>query len=260
MQEEDKREVKAKDVVKDLRLGLSDAELMEKYRLTSRGLLSLFKKLLDADAIKPEEIYGRSSSFDETVSLEIPVPKPRPKPWIPSPRRRVKAKDIVSDLRAGMPDSKLTEKYKLSSKALQSLFEKLIEADAISRREVENRSASYDETVAIESLRAIPRNYLAFPIPVYRVDDLGAKGHIHDITELGAQIWGLDVAVDDLVAFLVQADEFADIYPFVFEARCIWVKTEGERGDPMAGFEIIDISRGSLAELRKLIQSLTFSD
>jgi hypothetical protein len=62
-----KRKITAKDIVADLRSGLTDPELMTKYRLTSRGLQSVFRKLLSAQLITWDEVYGRSGQGDDTV-------------------------------------------------------------------------------------------------------------------------------------------------------------------------------------------------
>ena len=44
-----KKRIRAKDVANDITSGLSDTQLMEKYQLTSRGLQSVFQKLLQAN-------------------------------------------------------------------------------------------------------------------------------------------------------------------------------------------------------------------
>ncbi len=58
----EKKEVSAKSVWIDLKAGLSDNALMEKYKLSSRGLLSLFNKIMEAGFIKEYELeQGRPS-------------------------------------------------------------------------------------------------------------------------------------------------------------------------------------------------------
>ncbi|MFH1115791.1 MAG: hypothetical protein V1792_17925 [Pseudomonadota bacterium] len=65
----EKRIIKAKDIVNDIRAGLSDHELMGKYKLSIRGLESIFKKLEESGTVKRSELYGRIPSFDDTVNL-----------------------------------------------------------------------------------------------------------------------------------------------------------------------------------------------
>ena len=61
--------VDALSAVQDIRFGMSDAELMRKYRLTTRGLQSLFKKLLDTGCIEQFEFDQRFAMLEGTVDL-----------------------------------------------------------------------------------------------------------------------------------------------------------------------------------------------
>ncbi|MFZ5865183.1 MAG: DUF4388 domain-containing protein [Thermodesulfobacteriota bacterium] len=65
----DKREVKAKEVVADIRAGIDDVGLMNKYKLTPRGLDSLFGKLLTAGLISRRDWTARKARMEETVEL-----------------------------------------------------------------------------------------------------------------------------------------------------------------------------------------------
>ncbi len=40
-----KREIRAKEALQDIRHGMNDLELMEKYKITDKGLRSLFASL-----------------------------------------------------------------------------------------------------------------------------------------------------------------------------------------------------------------------
>ena len=66
----EKRQIKAKDIINDIRKGMTDSELMEKHRLSIKGLQSIFRKLEAIKAIKPSELYGRFPSFDDTVEVD----------------------------------------------------------------------------------------------------------------------------------------------------------------------------------------------
>ncbi len=63
----------AKDVVADIRNGVSDAELMGKYGLSETGLRNLFKKLLDKKSITPAEFEAWSIFSNDAVPLDIRV-------------------------------------------------------------------------------------------------------------------------------------------------------------------------------------------
>ncbi len=63
----EKKEVSAKSVWVDLKAGLSDNALMEKYKLSPRGLLSLFNKIMDAGFIKEYELEQGKPSLKRKV-------------------------------------------------------------------------------------------------------------------------------------------------------------------------------------------------
>lgn len=66
-----KREIKAREVLKDIRHGMNDLELMEKYRITDKGIRSLFKKLVAVGLLSPDEIDRRDATFVSTVTLDL---------------------------------------------------------------------------------------------------------------------------------------------------------------------------------------------
>jgi len=77
-----------------------------------------------------------------------------------------------------------------------------------------------------------------------------------DISETGLQISGIPTRFGDTKEFLVQADYFADVLPFVIEARCQWA-SKAESGRLFSGFEITSISKQAFEELKKLTRALT---
>jgi two-component system, cell cycle sensor histidine kinase and response regulator CckA len=64
------KKIKAGDIAKDLRSGLSDAELMTKYQLSIKGLLNLYKSALDARIIVASELQSRFASCESLIALE----------------------------------------------------------------------------------------------------------------------------------------------------------------------------------------------
>ncbi len=57
-------------------------------------------------------------------------------------KRKLSAKEVLADIRAGMYDEQLMQKYKLSTASLQSLFGKLLKAGLITRSELDQRAKS----------------------------------------------------------------------------------------------------------------------
>lgn len=88
-----KRTVEAKAVISDIKAGLTDAELMKKYKLSARGLNSAFTKLVKLKCITQEEVDARQSgdpaiappTFEDTVSIDEKRSLPRYRPRQPIP-------------------------------------------------------------------------------------------------------------------------------------------------------------------------------
>jgi outer membrane protein assembly factor BamB len=66
-----KRKINAKQAVRDIRLGLSDSEMMEKYELSSRGLQSLFEKLINEGLVDLPDIEDRTPLHSRTVVVDL---------------------------------------------------------------------------------------------------------------------------------------------------------------------------------------------
>ncbi len=63
-----KRKIKAKPFVGDLRNGMGDRELMEKYTLSESQLHKVFQKLVDAGTIDEMELFMRTSLSDSIIT------------------------------------------------------------------------------------------------------------------------------------------------------------------------------------------------
>lgn len=57
-------------LVRDIRSGMSDSDLMKKYALSSDGLRRIFHLLIEADSVRVEELYGTLPSVHDTVFVE----------------------------------------------------------------------------------------------------------------------------------------------------------------------------------------------
>lgn len=167
---------------------------------------------------------------------------------------------VMGDLDHFKRNLDIMEKYQLSSKGLQSLFTKPIEAKAVRNGALNGRVPLGDDTVGLDQPRAIPRNYLCVKLPVYASDNLSDEGHVNDITEKGLQVVGISATVGESKTLVLQPSGFDDIQPFAFDALCRWVMPGAALAQSLAGFEITDISEGALGNLRKLIRALTICD
>ncbi|MBI5572221.1 MAG: hypothetical protein HY914_19925 [Desulfomonile tiedjei] len=150
-----KPKIDAKEALEYLRAGLDDYALMQIYNLSAKGLQSLFQKLVSAGAISQAELDQRMPSFVGTAVFaedEGEQGRQGPEPILDQPplkgaRPLLDAREVLIDIKAGMGDADLMEKYRLSSKGLQSLFDKLVEAGAIREADLDQRMDAFDATV-----------------------------------------------------------------------------------------------------------------
>ncbi|MFH1115861.1 MAG: zinc ribbon domain-containing protein [Pseudomonadota bacterium] len=62
-----KRTISAKEILKDMRAGLNDSSLMEKYQLSEKSLKAAFKKLVETGAVKQADLDCRWSAHKRTM-------------------------------------------------------------------------------------------------------------------------------------------------------------------------------------------------
>jgi hypothetical protein len=67
----EKRKVRAKDVLKDIKVGADDATLMTRHNLSAQALQSVFRKLVAAGMITQAELDDRVPLTDRTVDIGL---------------------------------------------------------------------------------------------------------------------------------------------------------------------------------------------
>jgi DNA-binding Lrp family transcriptional regulator len=192
-----KRTISAKEFAADVRSGMEDEELANKYQLSPEWIPMMLAKLVDSGVLTQAEVDRRTppidyaefvdtSSFDEleatgdyqefekTIALgeldgiddmdwekaeavegedslqtmdEVEpskAPKLARKTGLPS-------REIVSDVRSGLQDSELMEKYSVSEKTLGQVFTKLLDAGLLTTAELDARKEIPDESLLIET-------------------------------------------------------------------------------------------------------------
>lgn len=228
------RDIKPKQAVEDIRAGLDDQALMEKYKLSEKGLQNLFDELAYLGFITQDE------------HREVKPPK-----------RKISAGEFVDDVRGGMSQAAIMEKYVLSSKGLVSAYRKLVDVGILQPDEVPGQDPDPPEREkeeSLEELREEVRCFLDFELPVIDVGAADTQGRVRDITVKGLGVIGIPAEVNELKTFMVYHEKFALIKPFLIEATCRWVKRESENGHYIAGFEITNTSEKDLQQLRKLVK------
>jgi len=177
------------------------------------------------------------------------------------PKRKIKAKEIVNDIRQGMSDSQLMEKHSLSSKGLQSVFGKLVEAQAITPQDLFNRTPGVsDDTADVTSLRLVPRDFVEVPLPICDADDPKNIGTITNVTEKGLGIRGIRVETGETKTLVFFSDRLFPVGPFALQAQCRWVKNGNGAGQIDSGFEITGISETGSQQLKKIVEWVALRD
>jgi hypothetical protein len=169
---------------------------------------------------------------------------------------QVRAGELVHHIRAGMSDGELMERYGLSQRGLQKLFEKLLEAKAISRRELYAKSALFRKRLDDFQTRTARRVELSVPLWIHEVES-AKRGLVRDISERGLRVAGIMACPEELKTFQLPVDMFLNFDPLLFTARCIWVETKGKlRKYWVGGYEIAQISENDRDGLRKFLSLL----
>ena len=213
-----KQKIIGKEIVKDIALGMTDAELTEKYNLSGGELRAVFSQLA-----KLRE-------------------------------RRIQM--LVDDLRSGMTHSELMKKYQLSTEGLASALKFLIKASAIGRDKLETFGLFSDGDRTVRDSRRTPRNNPIPVVTICEVGKPGTSYVVRDISEMGIGIAGIRAQIEERKFLAVVGDEFGEIAPFEFEAQCRWAKQIGPAGEICAGFRITRISEQDLLRLREFSQGV----
>src|SRR5271157_393721 len=230
------REIVLWEVLKFMRLGVDHATLKGKYNLSEEGLQDLYKQLAEA-------------GFLEWTGED----------FIVAAKRRIDTKELVTDIRSNLSDVELMEKYKLSSRGLQRVFSKLADSGAVMADDLSGRSISYDDSVTLKNVRGSIRALPILSIGIHERNIPHIMGRIRDLSEEGVGVRGLVAGVGELKSLVVVPDEFLEIDPFSFEAKCRWFRMGDSGKICNAGFEITDIEEGSLIQLQELLQLMTVS-
>lgn len=227
------REISAKEVLKDIRAGLNDARIMEKYGLSSKGLASLYQKMARAGLLE-KPVQSQSS------------------PLI----RKINAAKIAMEISSGMSDDELMKKYDLSPAGLRQVFDGLHSAGVVLPRGFGGRGPVTDEPVnqvPSESNRLSFRHKIDFILPIFEETDAERVGTVLDISHGGLGVRGLEARRGDTKTLVIPADEFFELERLRVVAVCRWASKDPSDGEPVAGFELIELSPRDVRNLRKLI-------
>ena len=78
------------------------------------------------------------------------------------PKRTIDAREVLKDIKSSMSDPDLMEKYSLSARGLQSLFQKLQSANLLSQQDLDDRTPLTERTVTLDVFRCPSCGYPQF--------------------------------------------------------------------------------------------------
>jgi hypothetical protein len=165
-------------------------------------------------------------------------------------KRQINGKNVINDLRSGMTDLELQMKYRLSTRGLCRIYDKLVERGAMSHSELSGWSPFYSVITCYKESRSCPRVGLGTRVPIYDLGT-GSIGILRDISVRGMRVAGLAASVGQARKYQIPIDMFMQADPLLIDAECKWAKRKGKMTKYIvAGFKIIELS----AEDRKTLQ------
>lgn len=179
-------------------------------------------------------------------------------------KKQVKTTEVLADIRSGMADKELRDKYKLTARGLAGLFHQLLDVGAISVNELVGRSELRgDEDFSgftTAEFRVLGREAIDFPLLIYDALNPGIVGLVKDISDDGIRISGVETEVEEIRTFSLRADELFRVEPILFEAKCRWSVKKGLQQIPLAGFAVTNMMEGSLKALRTIMATLSLEE
>jgi PAS domain S-box-containing protein len=166
-------------------------------------------------------------------------------------------RNFVNDLRSGLGDSSLMDKYGLSPYGFLEALDTLIESNAISYAELQSILPLDKQEITYEEMRAYPRSPVREPILVYDMADPLSEGRIKNMSKGGLLIEGIRSKIGETKRFLILPKGFPSISSLTLEGECRWTSTKAETGAFCGGFLILRISKMALFEIEKLLALLS---
>jgi len=175
---------------------------------------------------------------------------------------RAQASDVSSilhDIRAGMGDVPIMEKYGLSPRLYSLILERLRGNRELSEEDLAGRIQLPEAEVSEPDRRDRRRAYLLYAIPVCSAYDPANQGLLNDISRTGFQVTGMNVEVDEIGSYVIRSDVLYRHRVITVDAICRWTARDSA-GDTVSGFEISTMDAQSQEDLGTLIQELSVSE
>ncbi len=169
----------------------------------------------------------------------------------------IRAQDLVQDIRSGLADFELMEKYDLSLRGLKSALNKLVTKKFITQEEIDERRTNGKDTIDLDDPRKGSRRRLRASVTVFEAGDQANNGVVWDVSQTGIGTRGIDTELNEIKTLIIRPDISTRVGPFRVTAGCRWCRREQPSGECVAGFEILAIGDGDMHQLRRLLIRLT---
>jgi uncharacterized protein (DUF433 family) len=224
------REINAKDILRDIRSGLNDKALMEKYKLSPAALKTVFDELVAARLLERSE--------DGSIITNI---------------RRIEVKKVVEDILSGRTAFELMSDYKLSAILLRDLCRQLIESKALRRDQLGRELVLRMDAAVPGEIRREARGKVDFDVDVFESERPNIVGKVLEVSKRGLRTVGIPAVPGKITGFRISGDVFGQFEAFQFEAQCQWTKGVLHSKDFVGGYEIVRVTEQDSRELGKLI-------
>jgi uncharacterized protein (DUF433 family) len=224
------REISAKNILRDIRSGLSDEELMEKYSLSPVALKALFGEMIAAGLLE--------RSKDGSVTPAV---------------KRIEVGKIVKDVLAGRTAHELINDYGLSATQFRDLSRQLVESKHLRRDQLGPELLARMDAPVPTEIRSEIRETVDFDVDVFEPERPNIVGKVLEVSTRGLRITGISATPDEIKRLRIGGDVLGQHESFQFEAQCRWTGGALESKDFVGGYMIVNISEKDSQELAKLI-------
>lgn len=124
----------ARELLRDISDNLTDHDLKKKYGLSSKGLASMFRKLLMKGLITRRDLAHRMGIETREITVCLN--------GIGVAKVTIDAAKVLKEISEGSTDADLMRRYRLSPKGLSSLLEKLYKRGLLTKADLSKRKTS----------------------------------------------------------------------------------------------------------------------
>lgn len=183
--------------------------------------------------------------------------------------KKAKLAAIIKDLKRGLGDVPIMEKYGIRPGEYQEILEILSQNGTLNAEDVANRITQPETPprdiieVEVEPENEDPRQdrrcYLITHVRVVDAAHRGVQGQLLDLSKFGCQVAGIPCSVGESRELQVEAEvSEGECIRSRFTAECRWEKQE--HGSSTAGFEITRIGTEDSETLELISQLMAICD